>query len=683
VIALAPHVKACVPGDTHMTDTKPTRLRGAIATALFVGGAAASLLANPITPTDLARASLEELLNIKITSAERREQRADEVPAAVFVITQDDIRRSGMTKLPELFRLVPGMQTAQINANEWAVAVRGFNSLYSDKLLVLIDGRSLYNRGFSGVFWDEQNLMVSDIDRIEVIRGPGGTTWGANAVNGVINIITKSASDTKGTAVDVSAGTFENAAGAIRYGGSAGALDYRVSTRWSDHEAGVNADRSRAGDQWSALATGARVDWSRGPNSVMAQASYMDTRARPQWLNTPSLFAPPTTEGVSEIDEATVLGRWTHRGAGSMFQLQAFRTVSSRDESTMDGTERTTDLDVLYQRSIGSRHDLVLGGGVRESGLSTVSSLQTSIAGDEARVYNGFVQDEFSVRRAVKLTLGSKLEHDTYAGWGLLPSARVMWEVAGSQRVWAAVSRARRTPSAAYRSLNINAGVFPGDNGVPVAVRLIGNLNYKSEELVAWEGGYRIQLGPTASIDVAGFHGRYDNSTSVEPLMPTFEFVPVPHVLAVVQYGNMLNVESQGLEVTGRWSPAPAWRLDGSYSAAHFRSRLDPGSQDAFSAAFDGAAPAHQWQLHSTTQIGSRVQVDGALYYVGRLRQLDVPAYTRGDARLEVKLTRQFTVVAVGQNLFQPVHREFSDLNLGLVGSGVPRSGRLQLQARF
>jgi iron complex outermembrane receptor protein len=190
--------------------------RRVIVSALLVSTASTATLAQTVSTGDLARASLEELMNIKITSAERKEQRADEVPAAVYVITQDDIRRSGMTKLPEIFRLVPGMQVAQVNASEWAVSVRGFNSVYSDKLLVLIDGRSLYNRGFSGVFWDAQNVVVSDIDRIEVIRGPGGTAWGANAVNGVINIITKSAADTKGTAVDVSAGTFERASASPR-----------------------------------------------------------------------------------------------------------------------------------------------------------------------------------------------------------------------------------------------------------------------------------------------------------------------------------------------------------------------------------------------------------------------------------------------------------------------------------
>ncbi|HLG58148.1 MAG TPA: TonB-dependent receptor [Vicinamibacterales bacterium] len=667
-----------------MTITRPsTFARRLIVSALLVSTASAATRAQTLSAGDLARASLEELMNIKITSAERKEQRADDVPAAVYVITQDDIRRSGMTKLPEIFRLVPGMQVAQMNASEWAVSVRGFNSVYSDKLLVLIDGRSLYNRGFSGVFWDAQNVVVSDIDRIEVIRGPGGTAWGANAVNGVINIITKSAADTKGTAVDVSAGTFERASGAIRHGGALGSVDYRVYSQWSDPGDGLTEARTSADDGYRALTTGTRADWSSGRDSLMGQATYTHTEAQPHWLKTANFVDPPSSEGVSDIDETAILGRWTHRGAGSTFQMQAFRTVNRRDETTLLASERTADLDVQYQTSLGARHDVVVGGGVRDSALMTRRSFTLLIPPDSATVYNGFVQDEFAVSRSVKVTVGSKLEHDTYAGWGLLPSARVMWNIDPSQRAWAGVSRARRTPSAAYRGMQIYYASIPGDQGVPIVFGLLGNPDYKSEELVALEGGYRVQLGPTASIDVAVFRGRYDNSTTVEPLAPSFELTPSPHVFVGAQYGNLLNVTSQGVEISGRWSPAPTWRLDGVYSTAHFTSSLDAGSQDAAAAIFDGSAPQHQWQLHSTNQLSARVQVDGGVYYVGRLRQAAIPAYTRADARAEFKLTDQLSAVAVAQNIFQAVHKEFSDFQTGLVGSMVPRSGRVQLRWRF
>jgi iron complex outermembrane receptor protein len=640
-------------------------------------------------PNDLTGASLEDLMNIRITSAERKEQRAEDAAAAVYVITQDDIRSSGLTKLADLFRLVPGMQVARVNASEWAVSVRGFNSVYSDKLLVLIDGRSLYNRGFSGVFWDGQNMMVSDIERIEVIRGPGGTAWGANAVNGVINIITKSAADTQGTAVEVSAGTFERDSAAIRYGGAVGDLAYRIYSQWSDHAAGLTDAGTSANDQWNSISTGLRLDWSKGPDSVMTQGSYINTNARPRWVSLANFFDPPTTDGVSDLYEAAGLAKWTHRGSnGSLFQLQAFRTINSRDDVTLYAIEKTTDVDAQYQRSLGSRHEIVAGGGYRNSDLETRKSFTTDIPGETATVINGFVQDEVSLSDGVSLTVGSKLEHDTFAGWGLLPSASIIWRVDGTtvsrQRVWAAVSRARRTPSSAYRAIRIFYGGFPGENGVPIVFGLRGNPDYRSEELLDVQGGYRIRFGAAASIDVAAFRGQYDNSTTIESRPPVFELTPPPaHVFVGFQYANLLSIDTQGVEVSGRWSPVEAWRLDASYATVRFSPRLDPTSSDVLGADFDGNAPQHQWQIHSTTQVSPRVRVDGGLYHVGRLRQLEIPAYTRADARLEFKITRELSAIAVGQNLLQASHAEFSGVNTGLIASLVPRSARFQLRWQF
>jgi iron complex outermembrane receptor protein len=651
---------------------------------LAVGPAAAH--AQTIPPEQLALISLEELMNLRITSAERKEERANDVSAAVFVITQDDIRRSGLTKLPEILRLAPGMQVDQVNANEWAVSVRGFNSVFSDKLLVLIDGRSLYNRGFSGVFWDSQNMMVSDIERIEVIRGPGGTAWGANAVNGVINIITKSAADTKGTSVELNAGTFDRASGAIRYGGALGQMDYRVYSQWSDHAGGLTGTGLSADDPWNALTTGGRIDWSRGADSVMAQGSYMDTTTRPGWTTLTGFREAAVKGGVSDLDEGFGLGRWTHRAAGgSLFQVQGSRTVTRRDEATLYQMEGITDVDAQYQRTVSARHEIVLGGGYRDSVLSTRQSFTLDIPSDTARVFNAFAQDEFSLRRDVTLTLGSKLEHDTFAGWGVLPSARVLWSIDPTrQRAWAAISRARRTPGAAYRAIRIYYGSTPGENGTPVVLGRVGSPALPAEELVELEGGYRVQLGATSSIDVAVFHGDYDHSTTMETLAQTFELSPAPaHVLLNSQYGSLLQVNSRGIEISAHWAPRPTWRLDGSYSSLRVTPHLDPASTDTAALQFDGNAPQHQWQLRSTTWLSSRLQVNGSLYQVGRLRQLDVPAYLRADARLEFKLTPHLAAIAVGQNLLQAEHAEYSTVHVGLAGSSVPRSGRAQLRWDF
>jgi outer membrane receptor protein involved in Fe transport len=259
-----------------------------------------------------------------------------------------------------------------------------------------------------------------------------------------------------------------------------------------------------------------------------------------------------------------------------------------------------------------------------------------------------------------------------------------MWQIDPSrQRAWAAVSRARRTPGAAYRALQIYHGSIPGDNGVPIVFGMIGNPDSRPEELLQLDAGYRLQLGSSASVDVAAFRGKYSNSTTVEQRTPAFEMTPTPHVLVNLQYDDLLDVGTSGLEVSGRWSPSSSWRFDGSYSTVHFTPRLDAASGDLAAARFDGNAPRHQWQIHSTALLSPRVQLDGGLYYVGRLRQLGVPSYTRADARLELKLTRSLSAIAFGQNLLQAAHAEFSDLNAGLIGSSVPRSGGVRLRWQF
>jgi iron complex outermembrane receptor protein len=344
-------------------------------------------------PRDLARVSIEDLMKIEITSAAKKEQRAEDVPAAVFVITQDDIRRSGLRSLPELFRLVPGMQVAQVNSNKWAVSARGFNDLFSNKLLVLIDGRSLYTHAFAGVFWDGEDLLLQDIERIEVIRGPGGTVWGANAVNGVINIVTKSAADTKGTSVEVSAGTFERDQASVRYGGALGAVAYRLFSQWSDHGASRDRTGASADDHWNSLATGGRADWSRGGDAVMVQGGFSTGQNRPHWnlLFNPPPATAPTATAVSDIRSAQIMGRWAHtQSNGSVLQVQAFSTSRLRDEATLRGTESIRDVELQYRTFLGARHDLVFGGGYRDDAFVTRPTFALDIASNADRVFNAF-----------------------------------------------------------------------------------------------------------------------------------------------------------------------------------------------------------------------------------------------------------------------------------------------------
>jgi iron complex outermembrane receptor protein len=669
-----PHLR--VGMDSHLL--RIARLLVVALTALSIPGAALAQ-----TP-DLALATLEELMNIRVTSAGKKEQRAEDVAAAVYVVTQDEIRRSGLTTLPEILRLVPGMQVAQISANKSAVSIRGFNDVFSNKLLVLIDGRSLYNRAFSGVLWDAQDLMVSDIERIEVIRGPGGATWGANAVNGVINIITRSAAQTPGTAVEASVGTFESGRVSARYGGAVGRMAYRVYSQFTDTGDTVSHVGAPISDHGKNLVGGVRIDWARGPDEVMAQSRVMTGTNRPMWLELsgPSPDMPPATPRPSDIDEVMVLGKWTRTMPDrSIFSLQAFNTNTYRDEATLSNVERTSDVEAQYETRLGSRHDLVLGGGVRHASFSSRPTFTLNIASDDNVVFNTFVQDEITLGKGVAVTLGSKLEHDTTAGWGLLPSARVLWQAPGNQRVWAAIARARRTPSLIDRTLRINYAAVASEP-LPLLLGWLGNPDYLSEQFLQTEVGYRIRLGANAGIDVTAFRGHYSDLQTLEPLAPAFEATPgPPHLFIGSQFGNLLQLDTRGLEISAHWSPIRDWRFDGSYSTIHFSPRPEPGTLDLAAATVDGNAPRHQWQLHSSAWLTSRIQVDGAVYYVGRLRQLEIPAYTRVDIRGEVLLTKPLALIVVGQNLLDRVHQEYW---IGAAtSSGIARSGRLELRWRF
>jgi iron complex outermembrane receptor protein len=643
------------------------------------------------TQPDLARATLEELLNVEITSASRKEQRADQAPAAVYVITQDDIRRSGITVLPEVFRLVPGMQVAQINSSDWAISVRGFNDLWSNKLLVLVDGRSIFTREFSGVLWNAQDLMLEDIDRIEVIRGPGGTVWGANAVNGVINIITKSANDTKGAFVRLGGGSYAGADAAVRYGGSFGNTAYRVYSQWSDHGQSESAPQVQANDAWNRLTNGFRTDWAQGGQAVTLEGNLTTGQTRPLWLTipgpTPSLSTSPIVPG--SVTNGSILGRWTHgvQETGAL-QVQSFFSYGKRvDGNGVAEREQTADIDVQYHQKLAARHDLVMGGGFRTSEVAVDGAFPYTIDDTfaDSHVWNAFLEDDISVSRSVQVVLGSKVEHYTYGGWGVQPTARVAWEmVPQKERVWASFSRAIRTPSANDLGIRAVLTAFPGSGGFPVVVALVGNPNYQNEELIDVEGGYRLELAKAASIDVTVFRGHYNGLTTNEPLPPFVETTPgPPHLLIPVQQQNLLAANTSGVEVASHWSPLTSWRFDASYSNLRIDPMPDPASRDPAAPFSDGNAPASQWQLHSSFWPRPRLEVDGGLFHVGRLRSLGVPAYTRADARAELKISKPLSLVAVGQNLLESTHAEYAGFATGLNPTLIPRSFDIRLLWRF
>jgi iron complex outermembrane receptor protein len=655
--------------------------RGAVVTVVLAIALGAELGAQ--APPDLSRVTLEDLMKMQITSASRKEQPIEEVPAAVFVLTQDDIRRSGMRTIPELLRLVPGVQVGRINSSNWAVSIRGFNDQFSNKLLVLVDGRSIYQGVFSGVFWDAEDLVLDDVERVEVIRGPGAAVWGANAVNGVINIVTKSALETKGTLVRVGAGSFDRAQVTARYGGAFASGAYRVYSQWT-----ARGDTRMTGaspdDNWTIFTSGGRADWARGADEWTVDGSVKAGQGNTIWklpLTAVPDFAPRVS-AASSFTLGHVLGRWTHRtGAGSSIQVQTSAAILDRQDF-IPLKETALDAQGQYHAKLGARHDVVAGGGARLVKSSTGGNFAVSFdpSNMHTLVSNLFVQDEVTLQPGLRLTLGTKLEHEPRAGWGLQPTARLMWSPAPRHHLWMGASRALRTPSPTDTSVRVNAIVLPGE--LPMVIGIVGNPDYKAEAFHDIEGGYRVQIGQVASVDVTTFRGHYTGLPTNDPLTPVFEATPgPPHIFVGARLDNHLQADTAGVELAARLTPAPGWRIDGSYSTFRLTPHLDAGSQDAGAGAYDGNAPARQWLVHSSVDVGRRIQLDGTVFHAGPLTGIAVPAYTRADLRIEVLLSGHLSLSAVGKNLFAAAHAEYESAQV--VATRIPRSANLQLVWKF
>jgi iron complex outermembrane receptor protein len=662
-----------------MTNTRDVVLLACLAAAAFPAVAAAQR-----SPQNLGQATIEELMDIRVTSPARKSQRAEDVAAAIYVITRDDIRRSGLATLPEILRLAPGVHVARVSASNWAISIRGFSDLYSNKLLVLVDGRSVYSRTFSGVFWDMVNIVVEDIDRIEVIRGPGGVVWGANAVNGVINIMTRPAAETQGLSLDVGVGTFARERLGVRYGGTAGGAAYRVFSQWSGQSGAGTEEVPVFANGWQSLTSGFRTDWSRGGDAFLAEGHVTTNRTRPGWFERRSIdLTPPSADGIANGQETSLLGRWTRTRADlTELQVQAYYTHMRRDENIVSFSERSSDIEAQYATKLGSRHGLMLGGGYRRVEVSADGSFTAQLGSHQIETANVFLQDEAALRADLALTLGVKVDHDTFDRWHLVPSARLMWEVSPRHRLWAAVSRAHRSPAITDRDFRINLDVFPGP-GLPILVAYVGNPEYGHEQLLQAEGGYRVRIGSHTALDVTAFNGSYRGLSTIEPLPPAVETTPGPaHLLMAVSPANLMEARANGVELNAHVTPLPRWQIEASYALLHVSAEAAPASLDAGTSQTDGNTPAHQWTVRSAFRVRPGVEVGASVSRVGRLVRLAVPAYTRLDTRAEWKLNGSLTAAAVGQNLLSGHHREFSSANLFRTAS-VPRSARLDLRWEF
>ncbi len=619
-------------------------------------------------PINLADLSLEELMDIKVTSVAKKEQKLSQAAAAIHVITQEDIRRSGMNSIPELLRTVPGLQVAKFDSNTWAISARGFNFRFASKLLVLIDGRSIYTPVFSGINWDDHDLPLEDIERIEVIRGPGGTLWGANAVNGVINIITKHTEDTQGGLVSGGAGTEEKGFTTIRYGGKISEdAKYRVYGKYFNRDESVTRTGGSGNDDWHATRGGFRVDWKASEkNSLMFTGDYFEGESNFRVRNqVKSLTAPfaASFNTTAEVDGAHFLTKWKRQlSANSDLALQVYYNRERRRSRFIPQLlEDTFDIDFQHHFKLNDRNKIFWGLGQRFVYDSLEGNLGFSFSPKYRLNHRSslFVQDEITiVPDQVRLTLGSKFEENSYTGFEIQPSARILWTPNENHSIWAAVSRAVRTPSRTEDTGRINVTASAG----PVLLTKFGSNDYGSEELLALELGYRGQLRKDFYFDIATFAHVYENLLTQERQSPFVETTPAPaHTVVPFVVDNLGSGEIFGVELFANWKPINWWTLKGGLTFLAVDFHLNAASTDTALIQSEDNDPNVQWQLHSHMDLPHQLELDTALYYVDELENLNVPDYTRLDIRLGWHPTDEVELSLVGQNLTDPEHPEFGN----------------------
>ncbi|MBW8782194.1 MAG: TonB-dependent receptor [Verrucomicrobia bacterium] len=582
--------------------------------------------------------SMTELMDLEVTSVSRRSEKLSDTASAIQVITEDDIRRSGASSIPEALRLASNLEVAQVSSSQWAISARGFNSSISDKLLVMIDGRTVYTPLYAGVFWDVQDTLLEDVDRIEVISGPGATLWGANAVNGVINITTKEAKDTQGLLLLGGGGTELTGFGGMRYGGTLSPnLHYRIYTKYFDRDSTLRPNGSSGDNNWHMSQSGFRLDWdATAINLITVQGDLYGGR-----IDQPG-------PGDTEVTGGNLLGRWTHTfspDSDLKFQWYYDRTHRNIPNSISEDLG-TNDFDLQHHFLVGERHNLVWGLGYRHIDDHVVNPTTFAfLPGDvQLQTFSGFAQDEIAlVPDRLTLTLGTKIEHNDYTGWELQPSTRLAWRPIANQTVWGAISRAVRTPSRIDRDFYAPAA--------PPFTILQGGPGFESEKLLAYELGYRVQPTKRLALSVATFYNDYDDIRSAEQVSP-------PAVVPVI-IGNGLTGHSYGAEFTADYHVTDVWRLQAGYTRVFVHLTPKPGSTDTGAGLSEANDANNQCFLRSSWDLPWHLEFDADLRHVGEIARQHVPAYEELDLRLGWHATDRLELSLVGQNLLDASHPEF------------------------
>ena len=615
--------------------------------------------------TNLKQLSLEELGNIEVTTASKEPEKVSQTPAAIYVLTQEDIHRSGATSIPEVLRLVPGVEVARIDSDHWAIGIRGFGGEFSKSLLVLIDGRSVYSPLFSGVYWQLQNTLLEDVERIEVIRGPGGTIWGANAVDGVINIITKNSKDTHGWLASATSGNVDQGMGEARYGGgNATGFNYHIYgmgfIRGPEyHPDGANFDEWRTGQ------LGFRTDWTPSSRDSFTFQGDMYKASDGERVAV-ALYSPPSVEVIDAPHDDTggnFIARWRRQLDGdSDIQLQGYYDRTSQFSPQLGEIRNTFDLDFLYHFKLKGNQDLLAGVGARWSPdtiIQTIPTLDFEPHQETDSIYSWFLQDQIPVvTDHLSLTLGSKFEHNNYSGFEIQPDARLLWTLTEHQTIWAAVSRAVRTPSRLDQDLQLTDFL---EANPPIFLRVVGSKNFVAEVMIGSELGYRVLLAKGLYLDVAAFHNDYDDLYGYGPGTGFLETTPAPaHLVLELPLANALRGATYGAEIAPEWKPVNWWELKGSYSYLHLQVHDKPGFTDDLNTVSDnGSSPHHEFDIQSLINLPKKLEFDQTLRYVSALPAQTVDAYTTGDLRFGWHPVPAWEFSVVGQNLLQPYHAEF------------------------
>ncbi len=628
----------------------------------------------------LRQLSLEELLNLEVSTASKKEQRLADTAAAVTVLTGDDIRRSGVTQVPEALRLVPGVQVARLNAHQWGISVRGFNEVFANKLLVMVDGRSVYTPLFSGTLWEYQDLSLESIERIEVVRGPGASVWGANAVNGVINIITKSARESEGGHVSVGGGNLDQFLATASYGTAVSDTTWlRLDTNFRAHDDMESLSGDSNHDAVRSTTSRFRLDWEPSDTAeftLIGGGQYGEFGAAGDFLD---LSVPGYVYSEYQVitSNGNLLGRWSRRlDETSELDLQAYLDYSDIDSAWIEERRLNFDVEFSHRWRSADRHDLKWGVGYR------LSSDDISTPGDtiyfqpterSVNLFSGFVQDDWQIKPdVVTLTAGIRLEHNDYTGLEVQPTLRGLWKIAEHHSTWLAASLAVRTPSRAENDSTVNLSFVPpgvAHPTLPAVVAYSGSDQFDSEDLWAFEAGYRWQPNDRLHLDLTGFVNVYDQLRGNrpgapypnDPLTPTYIVVPLEIV-------NDTEGNTYGGELAAVLQATPEWRWRLGYSFLE----MDFAGSD--SSDLEGWSPKNQLFLQSLAQLGGNVEFDATLRYVDELSGPDIPGYVTADVRLGWRPRPNLEISVVGQNLFDSPHQEFESVIIGYSPSMITRS---------